>query len=52
MKKKQEEEAKEAAEGVNLDFEPSEFDEFETLARKLVAVPKKEIDEKRKETGS
>ena len=47
VKKKDEEEAKQAAEGVNLDFEPSEFDEFQTLARKLVAVPKKEVDELR-----
>jgi hypothetical protein len=49
MKKKEEDEAKKAAEGVNLDFEPSEFDEFQTHARKLVAVPKKELDEKRQE---
>jgi hypothetical protein len=49
MKKKEEDETTKAAQGVNLDFEPSEFDQFEALTRKLVAVPKKEIDEKRKE---
>jgi hypothetical protein len=51
MKKKEEDETKKAAEGVNLDFKPSEFDEFQALARKLVAVPKKELDEKRKESA-
>jgi hypothetical protein len=52
VKRKEEVEAKEATEGVNLDFEPSEFDQFESLARKLVTVPKKELDEKRKDEGS
>jgi hypothetical protein len=46
-KKKEEAEAKKAAGEVNVDFEPSEFHEFQTLARKLVAVPKKELDGKR-----
>jgi hypothetical protein len=49
VKRKEEAEADEAAEGFNLDFEPSEFDQFESLAWKLVAVPKKELDEKRRE---
>ena len=41
VRRKQEAEAKKASEGVNLDFEPSEFDKFEAHARKIVAVPKK-----------
>ena len=48
VKRKDEADAKKTTEGVNFDFEPSEFDQFESLARKLVAVPKKELDEKRK----
>jgi hypothetical protein len=49
VKKKEEAEAKKAAaEGATLDFTPSEFDKFQTLAGKLVAVPKKELDEQRK----
>jgi hypothetical protein len=49
VKRKAEDESAKASEGVNLDFELSEFDQFESLARKLVAVPKKELDEKRKD---
>ena len=49
LKRKEEAETKKATEGVTLDFEPSEFDQFEALTRKLVAVPKKELDEKRGE---
>ena len=45
VKRKEEAEAKKASEGVNLDFQPSEFDEFEALARKIIAVRKKEVDE-------
>ena len=52
MKKADEEKVKKASEGVNLDFEPSEFDEFETLTRKLMAVPKAELDAKRKESDA
>lgn len=33
------------------DNDPSEFERFESLTRKLVNVPKKEIDEKRKDEG-
>jgi hypothetical protein len=40
VKRKEEAEARKASGGVNLDFEPSEFDQFEALARKIVAVPK------------
>jgi hypothetical protein len=47
---KEEAEAKKASGGVNLDFEPSEFDQFEALARKIVEVPKKEVDELRKKS--
>lgn len=46
VKRKAEAEAKKASEGVNLDFEPSEFDRFEALASKLVKVPKDELDKK------
>jgi hypothetical protein len=45
VKCNEEAEAKKASEGVNLDFQPSEFDQFEALARKTIAVPKKEVDE-------
>jgi hypothetical protein len=50
LKRKAENESVKASEDVHLDFEPSEFDKFETLTRKLVAVSKKELDEKRRET--
>jgi hypothetical protein len=35
----------------SLGAEGDEFERFENLARRLVSVPKKEIDEKRKESG-
>jgi hypothetical protein len=50
VKRKAEDESAKASEGVNLDFEPSEFDKFERLTRKLVAVSKNELDEKRGKT--
>lgn len=50
VKKKEEAEVNAATEGTNLDFESTEFDQFEALARKLVAVPKKEVDELRKKS--
>lgn len=49
VKKKLEEDASKG--GGVLDFEPSEFDRFEALTRKLVKVSKKEIDKKRKAKG-
>jgi len=40
-------------EGATLDSveDRSQFDRFEDLTRKLVNVPKKELDEKRKDEG-
>jgi hypothetical protein len=49
VKRKAEAEAEKAAKGVNLDFEPSEFDQFEATLSKLTQVPKSELDEKLRE---
>lgn len=51
MRQAQREEINRESSGTTLDSteEPSQFERFEDLARKLVNVPKKEVDEKRKD---
>jgi len=51
MRREQREEIKDGSGGTTLDSteEPSEFERFEELTRRVVNVPKKELDEKRKE---